>query len=174
MPIKPAVENVLGQLQWLLENVSNDEYSQIIANLNGSSIGQHVRHTLEFFKCLFDGIESGIVNYDERPRDLFLENNTLEATSMIESLRGHLEKIPDDKSLSMIQSYDQFGDENLKIESNIKRELVYNIEHAVHHLALIRVALKEIKPSLEIEDAFGLASSTLRYRKSVVTQKTLT
>lgn len=164
MTIKPAVQNILGQVAWLLEYVSNEEYSQIIKNLNGSSIGQHVRHTLEFFECLFDGLEEGQVNYDDRHRNVFLENNTLEAKAVIEKLQEQLELNSDDTKLILNQCY---GDQNFEIPTTLNRELVYNIEHAVHHLALIRVGLKEIKPSLKLDECFGLASSTLKYRRSM-------
>ena len=42
-------------------------------------------------------------------------------------------------------------------------ELVYNIEHAVHHMAIIRIAVQHEFPDLALDDEFGYATSTLKY-----------
>jgi hypothetical protein len=46
------------------------------------------------------------------------------------------------------------------------RELVYNIEHVVHHMALVKIGLKELLPDLDLPDDFGVAVSTIRYQHS--------
>jgi hypothetical protein len=46
------------------------------------------------------------------------------------------------------------------------REIVYNIEHTIHHLALIKVALIELKLSL-VDNNFGMAYSTIKYKSSL-------
>jgi hypothetical protein len=43
------------------------------------------------------------------------------------------------------------------------REIVYNTEHTIHHLALIRVALREMNLDI-VGDDFGVAHSTIKYR----------
>lgn len=167
MDIKPASQRILDQLTYLLENLTNDEYSKTLALLNDNSIGQHMRHTLEFFTCLVIGRPHGHVNYDGRERDIFLESNTLEALNVISSLKESIEQITTNQSLKLVrQAYDQPNDATLKVETNLYRELIYNIEHAVHHMALIKIGLKEIKPTLELPKDFGVASSTIQYRQS--------
>ncbi len=165
MSIKPAVDEIFNQLSWLLAQLSNDEYSQVSPQLNGASVGQHVRHTLEFFKCLIDGSKTGSVNYDLRERDIFLESNTLQAKALIEELIGSFDSMEEKQEIDLIQSYGE-GSEPICAQSNVLRELVYNLEHAVHHMALIRIGLREVKPKLKLEDSFGVASSTIRYKKS--------
>ena len=46
------------------------------------------------------------------------------------------------------------------------REVVYNTEHAIHHLALIKVALIEMKVDL-VSDNFGMAYSTIKHKNSI-------
>lgn len=168
MTIKPAVAQILNQISDLLEHLSNDEYSKASVTLNGSTVGQHVRHTLEFFKCLFDGAAISEVNYDLRGRDIFLESNTLQAQVMVGDLLSKLERLDLEQNLDLCQSYGENEADIVRVKSNTKRELVYNIEHAVHHMALIRIGLKEIKPSFQVADDFGVASSTARYNKARV------
>lgn len=163
MNFKPAIHNIFNQLSDLLESLPNEEYCKKIDLLNGASIGQHVRHTLEFFVCLLEGCPNGVINYDSRKRDLFLESNTLEASTCIKKLEKELNALTGNSNIMIEQSYDQ--EQNIfAVESNLHRELIYNIEHAIHHMALIRVAMKIIRPEGKLPDDFGVASSTLRYR----------
>lgn len=166
MTVKPAVDQLLNQINTLLGQLSNDDYSKPIPVLNGSSIGQHVRHTLEFFKCLLDGVPGREVNYDLRKRDVFLESNTLQAKALTDELVHLLKHQETDLELTLIQSYGESEETAAHVQTNLLRELIYNIEHAVHHMALIRIGLKEIKPDLELDQSFGIANSTLRYQKS--------
>jgi hypothetical protein len=53
-----------------------------------------------------------------------------------------------------------------RVNSCVERELVYNIEHAIHHMALIKIGLRAEFSSVIIPDSFGVASSTLRYDQS--------
>ncbi|WP_422360412.1 hypothetical protein [Reichenbachiella sp.] len=167
MDIIPASQRILGQLTHLLEKLTNDEYSKSLSVLHDNSIGQHMRHTVEVFSCLMKGIQLSRVNYDERERDVFLESNTLEALSEIKKLNEAVDQIKDNQSLKLVsQGYALESDEKHEVETNLYRELIYNIEHAVHHMALMKIGLKEIKPELELPNDFGVASSTLKYRQS--------
>ena len=61
--------DVLLQLKDLLKIISPAAYSDPLPLLHGSSVGQHVRHTLEFYQCLFEQAPHGFVDYDARKRD---------------------------------------------------------------------------------------------------------
>jgi RNA-binding protein YhbY len=56
------------------------------------------------------------------------------------------------------------GNQILEIESNYTRELLYNLEHSIHHQALIKVAILQ-NNSIIIDENFGVAHSTIEYRK---------
>ena len=167
MDIIPASHRILDQLTYLLENLTNDEYSKSLSILHDNSIGQHVRHSLEFYTCLMNGRPHGLVNYDERERDVFLESNTLEALTIVAKLKGALNEIKRNQPLKLLQQgYAVDSNEKNEVESNLYRELIYNIEHAVHHMALMKIGLRELKPDLELPSDFGVASSTIKFRQS--------
>jgi hypothetical protein len=57
--------------------------------------------------------------------------------------------------------------ENISISSNYHRELLYNLEHCIHHQALLKVALLPMK-NIKIDADFGVARSTVAYRNQCV------
>ena len=60
----------------LLEYVSDEEYSNTSIAPYYSSIGGHMRHILDVFDCIFDGLDSGSINLINRKRNTFAENYT--------------------------------------------------------------------------------------------------
>ena len=50
------------------------------------------------------------------------------------------------------------------MKSSFERELLYCLDHAIHHQALIKIGLKELHLSHLVSPDFGVAYSTLRYR----------
>ena len=76
----PCIEN-LRALKGVLLDMSDAVYATPLNVLSDSSIGQHVRHVLEFYLCLLHAQDSGIFNYDARQRDLELQTDCLLYTS---------------------------------------------------------------------------------------------
>ncbi len=50
--------------------------------------------------------------------------------------------------------------------SSFHREVAYNIEHAIHHMALLKVAVNQTLHYIQLPENFGVASSTVRYQES--------
>lgn len=148
----------LNELIDLLNKLSNDEYSKPCEQLSSASIGEHTRHIIEMFQCLENQYELGIVNYDKRERNISIQTDTDYAISQIVVLKNNLGKENIDLQLQQIID----GDEIL-IKSNYHRELLYNLEHCVHHQALIKVAIV-IADTISVDANFGVARSTIEYR----------
>ena len=74
-----------------------------------------------------------------------------------------------DKPLQLVADYGIDEKSTIVAASNYNRELLYNIEHTVHHMALIRIGITELS-SLSLPAAFGVAVSTIRYRKTICAQ----
>ena len=53
-------------------------YTLSHASCYDSTIGGHVRHNLDHFLCLEQGLKSGSVDYDARERDEFLETDRVQ------------------------------------------------------------------------------------------------
>jgi hypothetical protein len=130
-------------------------------------VGQHVRHIIEFYQCLFEGIPLGIINYDRRKRDRDLENDVHIAQKRIHELKKLIPQFNEDMMLYLEVNYSTENGNNHRIKTSFLRELTYNIEHTIHHMAIIKSTLEESFPYIKLPENFGIASSTIRYRNQV-------
>lgn len=164
--------NDLKNIKQLITQLSDNEYSTSINCLSGSSIGQHIRHILEFYICLLDGIPIGIINYDNRKRNLRLENDTLYSRITIDDICVKLALFDQEiKDIFLQANYDIDKIENKMLETSVSREMSYCLEHSIHHQALIKIGLSELNPQLSIDKNFGIAPSTIRNNTLNTTQQ---
>lgn len=153
------------QLRTIIDQLSKDEFSEELELLNFSSIGQHVRHVLEFYVCLSQGIESGMVDYDKRVRNLSIETDPNYAMLILGELSNIFccEEIVDTALINSIE----YNGVSLVANSSVSRELIYLIEHSIHHYAIIGIALRSHFRHVEIPYNFGVAYSTSKHKKSL-------
>lgn len=161
MQIAAAIRNVFVQLHETLDKLNSEQYTQPSKALFNATIGQHVRHIVELFQCLENGYENGMVNYEQRKRDKNIETNKQLAIQLLHEISSRL--IREDKNIQLEMSYDDLSNETVVVNSNYYREVVYNLEHTVHHMALIRVGVSEVS-DIVLPDGFGVASSTMKHR----------
>ena len=160
--LQHAISNVFLQLTTSLEQLSNEQYSRECSTLSNATIGKHLRHIIELFQSLEKGYASGIVNYDNRKRDKRIETDKEFALSLLSEIEDGLNK--EDKDLILESSYDEDSNEVLTIRTNYIREVAYNLEHTIHHMALIRVGINDVS-AIELPENYGVASSTIRHRQ---------
>ena len=143
-------------------------YTQAHASCYGSTIGGHVRHNLDHFLCLEQGLKSGSVDYDARERDEFLETDPKYAASQMEELVEFLASLASedlDHPLKVkMDSGAHNDDEEQWSNSSLRRELQFLISHTIHHYALIATLCA--REGLELPADFGVAPSTLRFRNT--------
>ncbi len=152
-----SIKNTLDELREVLLQLHADDYTIKRAILSNASIGEHSRHVIEMFQCLLSHYDVGEINYDQRQRNKRIETDANFAIEQLINIQNEL-ALPD-KTLTLPQL------DGSIIETNFKRELLYNLEHCIHHQALIKVALKELS-YVKVSANFGVAPSTITYRKT--------
>jgi hypothetical protein len=163
MYLRSSIAHLFEQLKDLLGKLSQEQYVQPCIQLSNATIGQHIRHVIELFIELQKGYETGVVNYEKRKRDYNIETVKLHAAEVLDKVFSKLEN--ENKTLVLHVNYeiDAVGADTL--QTNYVREIVYNIEHTVHHMALIRIAVKEVS-NIILPTCFGVAASTIKYRNT--------
>ena len=152
----------IAQLNASIGRLTVEQYRLPCQNLGGSSIGQHVRHVIEMFQCLMAGYETGTVNYESRRRDPDIESDPALAVGLLQAILKALDR--PDRPLRLQGVYSEQGEEVIEFETNYRREVVYNLEHSIHHMAMIRVGLREVS-DVEVPEGYGMASATVKHRR---------
>lgn len=145
----------------LCESLDESHFSRNSELLYGASIGEHLRHSYEFYDCLLRGKKGGVINYDLRNRDRQIETNKTYAIEKMKELVTVLEK-------PMVEANLKFQSNEIVseyISSTLHRELLYCLDHAIHHQALIKIGLKELGCAHLVGKNFGVAYSTIRFRE---------
>lgn len=154
---------LLAQLNDLLHDLTDEQYVQSIAVLSGASVGQHLRHIIEFFQELEKGYNSGMINYDARERDHQTETSRSHAIIRLHGIAATADK--ENKTLKLLVNFDQEQNDFCEVMTTYQRELVYNLEHAIHHMALLKAGIRMLAMA-ELPDNFGVAVSTIKHRNA--------
>ncbi|RLD18636.1 MAG: hypothetical protein DRI69_09985 [Bacteroidetes bacterium] len=171
MQINSVAAQSLQDAEVYLREIDPDVYGMSLDLLFGASIGQHTRHFVEFYQCLLDQISGTLpeVNYAKRLREPAIEDDPEFALKTIERLVDKVLAL-DENVTCKLKCSEQFENEDVYIDSNLERELLYNIEHTIHHLAIIKIGLAAVAPGIGLPEHFGVAPSTLRYRDGICAQ----
>lgn len=165
MNAKQGTALIADQIAEVLAGLLPAAYTTPLRIFHGSTIGQHFRHILEFYTCLLEGIEADYVNYGGRRRDIRIEESPAAALAVLEYVAAAVERLDEHR---MIRVESEFSDDSCEQPpvylSSIGRELQYAFDHAVHHLAIIRIGLETSFPEVTVCADLGVAPSTLRYR----------
>lgn len=158
--MKESSKLLLEQLSDLLAELNEHSYSADLSVLNGNSIGKHVRHILDLFDCLILGSETGLIEYDNRRRAIEIEVSNEIAQEKIVSIISMIQDLDLNRLVTLKQN---LANESLEITTQIQRELLYNIEHTIHHLAIIRIGIEQNFPEISLPKNFGIAYSTIQH-----------
>src|ERR1700735_5876547 len=130
MHLKHPIRELLLQLLDVLQQLSDRQYTTPIHLLSEATIGQHIRHIIEFFQELDHGYEHGRVNYDRRKRNHMLEVDRSLAMRLLEDTAFVVDK--PDKDVLLVAELSATNAEQAVLQTNYFRELLYNIETMGH------------------------------------------
>jgi len=174
---------ILQQAVDFLHNSITDEAQLVYQSklLPGSTIGKHLRHARDHFNLLAQCISQGppyVLSYDIRTRDTPMERSLEAAVSCLQTSIDDLNSIFSSEIREGSLDHGQQSGVRLEsttsitlhavtpfnqvLQTSIGRELWFVALHAIHHYALVRVLAGEL--GLTVDDTFGVAPSTLKYR----------
>ena len=165
MQLKRVSIQILDQLIGLSDQLTDESFRTPLSILSNNTVGKHIRHIIEFYDLMLLGLSSGEVNYDLRGHDKVIEENRTMAIEKMNTLKLEVGKIKKDSKLTLKANYNLEKDEPVVINTSYYRELQYNIEHAIHHMAIIKIAVISENPEIKLPEGFGIAYSTIKYEK---------
>lgn len=166
MNCKQGTDIIIEQMIELLGKLEQEPYSRPLKLFNGSSIGQHFRHIVDFYGCLDRGIADGRIDYAKRQRDLRVETEPDYAADTLRDLNHRLHEVDELVAIDVVADFSsELNEERPVVQSTAGRELMYAYDHAVHHLAMIKMGLKAACPTVDVDQNLGVAPSTVKHWK---------
>ena len=167
-----AVKDVLQQGCIFLEGIGDEMYSRPLEGEFTASLGAHYRHVLDHFLCLAEGIRTGQVNYDQRRRNPQLESSVrcarLVTEGLIDEFGGLSNEILQSECV-VTYSVGYRETEAEAVRSNLAREVMFCVGHAIHHYAILRILCAGVGVKLPYE--FGVAPSTLKHLETETAER---
>ncbi len=152
----------LSQAIDLIERLSDHHFTNNDDAWCQSGVGRHMRHIMDFYMTFFDGLPSGVIDYDTRQRHPELETDRTAAARRLQELMGALETIEDLDRAVMSKTDGHRRDPSAAFSpSTVGRELQFLAFHAVHHFAMIAMILD--RQGIRTPAGFGIAPSTLAH-----------
>ncbi|WP_299235015.1 DinB family protein [uncultured Halomonas sp.] len=152
----------LHQLETLLLEITPLAYRHGFDAEGRQTLGRHVRHILDHYRALLEGIDGSCIDYEARVRESELEQEPAVALEWLGQIRARLTMLGEHASTPLQLKYpiDEEG-EALLLTTSLARELAFLTSHTVHHMALLRVLAQQLGVKLPAD--FGVHPSTLRH-----------
>lgn len=160
--------NILLQAEIYLRAVSSEQYREVVSPLFISSAGAHMRHILDHYQSIINGLQTGCIDYDKRSRGGAVENDINAALSLISDIESFLTSLSQEQLQQKIQLSTEISVERKLVEivdTTLARELIFSGSHAIHHFAMIDQISKAQKRSTP--DKFGIAPATATFLRDV-------
>jgi uncharacterized damage-inducible protein DinB len=164
--IKEETVQFLDQIIASIEKLGAEAYAQPLEIFNQSTLGQHFRHIYDFYLCLAEGAEQGLIDYAARKREPNIELLPQKAVERFQEIQQRLVALDMEQPLRVVpDSYKGKASLDYSVASSVGREMMYAYDHGIHHLAIIKIGVKTAFPGVELPKDLGVAPSTLRYRE---------
>lgn len=145
----------------LLNSLSDQEYANNSTAPYYSSIGIHMRHILDVFQCIFDGIDKGQIDLSARQRNEVAETKVAVGIAYFERIISLLEEVCEEDLNKLIEVKDDLGLGMITANYTLAAALIQAHSHAIHHFASIGYIISQMGINLPDGD-FGYNPTTPR------------
>lgn len=164
-PVRTALRAHLAVIRQgitLLRGLGDARYAARVPLCYDASVGGHIRHIVEHYRSFLRGLDTGEIDYENRPRDPLVEQSAGHAAGVLEEIADRLHGLADTLAGQSVRVASETTP-GTAANSSVLRELEFLLSHTVHHYALVAVMAR--LQGCEPEATFGVAPSTLRYRE---------
>lgn len=157
-----ALTRSLDELADLLSRTSDEAYLWKPSGGVSGSIGAHVRHVLDHVTVLVERPCQQTVTYDRRARDTVVEHDRQAGIAALRRASCRLTAFmdaPRDESLTLtLEALVEHGQPPIAVTTSLARELVFALQHTIHHQAIIALLLQQV--GVQAPARFGFAPAT--------------
>jgi hypothetical protein len=156
-----GLKYIQDQIQHLLGSLSEETYTRNLEILGNVSISKHLRHVYEFYQLVADASINGRLDYSLRQRNKDFENSIAIAQNHLEMVFHKISSADITQEIIVINE-ELDGLSVSEHKSSMGREMMYAFDHAIHHLAIIKIGAFSM--NIQLPKSFGVAPSTLNYQ----------
>jgi uncharacterized damage-inducible protein DinB len=161
-----AADAILSQCAEYIDRVEDDQFVQESKVVPGGTIGKHIRHTLDHFRCAITTDCAEPIDYDHRKRGGSVEADRDAAKTEIATLRSLMGALSvEDLDNTVTTRVMLCGDgQTADLHSTRAREIFFAMHHAIHHTAILKAIALEL--GLSGPEGFGTAPSTINFEQA--------
>jgi uncharacterized damage-inducible protein DinB len=143
----------------LLQAIDDTQYSDTSIRPYYSSIGGHMRHILDVFDCIFEGLEANHVDLTARKRNELAETKTAVGIAYFNQIMDKLKDLDTVDYNKIVKVSDDLGLGMVTVNYTLGAALIQAHSHAIHHFASIGYIISQL--GIELPDAdFGYNPTT--------------
>ena len=113
---------------------------------------------------MLEQCDCGEVDYGQRKREQAIENSIAVAKEHFSSLRDRISCIDEDQSLRVYTDFADKEGQRHTVTTTVGREIMYAYDHAVHHLAIVRIGVLSLSADIQLDNTLGIAASTIKHQ----------
>lgn len=157
----PAIIQNLNRGINLLSAITDEEYSNNSTAPYYSSIGIHMRHILDVYSCIFEGLETKKIDLTARRRNELAETRVSMGLAYFDEVIGKLQEIDEKMLNDLFEVKDDLGLGMVSANYTLAAALIQAHSHAIHHFASIGYIISQM--DIQLPDAdFGYNPTTPR------------
>ncbi len=157
-----AVKSALNQVVEVIECAKELPSFKGGELYQSKGVGRHVRHIVDHFLALHNGLELKVVDYNQRNRESPIEVDYQLAHEKIQFLMNWLDTLElNQQRLEVYSEIDCFQTVTQSFESCLERELLYLINHTIHHMAYVKLVARV--SGVFLPEHIGIAPSTATF-----------
>lgn len=161
--INANVEAVDQALQ-VITSITDANYRDRVGGR--SQPGAHIRHILDHYRALQTGFAEGEVDYDARRRQCAAETDRACAEKELIETKAWLQSLSADPVAVKVKSEVSLCEScTVTVDSDSSRELLYVLNHTVHHMAYLALLLQI--NDVQVGENVGLAPATASHLRAV-------
>ena len=145
-----SINETLNKAIALIDAVDAKTYRDDSVGPYYSSIGSHIRHTLDFFDCIINGLDTNDIDLTARKRNEILSRNKEAARDHIYEIQKTLVSYMDVNTDYLVHVTDNLGQGKVTVNYTLESILAYANSHAIHHYAVIGYILNCLKTEINI------------------------
>lgn len=154
-----TIEKNLQRGITLLNTLTDAQYSNATIPPYFSSIGCHMRHILDAFTSIFNGLETKNIDFSNRQRNTLAEQKTAEGIAYFNETIQKLHALNPADFDMLIAVTDDLGTGKITVNHTLGSVLAQAQSHAIHHYASVGFIINQLGIALPEAD-FGYNPTT--------------